>query len=110
MAEVVFTLNPMVEPRFTLMSVAKPWMDALPEPVMFHSVLGFPVLVFSQATSVSTGASHAAAAAGRGTAATNAAPKLGARKTASRGRPRLSRWTVMVPDERMTLPPGQPPD
>ena len=33
----------MVEPRLTLMSVAKPWMEALPEPVMFHSVLGLPV-------------------------------------------------------------------
>ena len=72
----VFTLKPMVEPRLTLMSVAKPWIEALPEPVMFHSLLGLPVLVFSQATSFSTGASHAAAAAGRGTAAMNAAPKL----------------------------------
>ncbi len=87
----------MVEPRLTLMSVAKPWMEALPEPVMFHSLLGLPVFVFSQATSLTTGASQAAAEAGTGTAMTNTTPKLRARKIASRRRPRHSRRTVMSP-------------
>ena len=60
----VLTLKPIVEPRLTLMSVANPWIDALPEPVMSHSLRGLPTRVFSQATSFTTGASHGAAAAG----------------------------------------------
>src|SRR3954451_5401868 len=67
----------MVEPRFTLMSVAKPWIEVLPEPVTSHSLAGLPGLVFSQATSLTTGASHTAAAArGGGTTTSNTAAKL----------------------------------
>ncbi len=65
------TLKPMVEPRLTLMSVAKPWIDVLPEPLMAHSLLGLPVLVFSQAISLTTGASQGAAATGGGGRATS---------------------------------------
>ena len=92
------TLKPMVEPRLTLMSVANPWIEALPEPVMCHSVLGLPVLVFSQAISLTTGASHGAAAAfGGGSTTRRTAPKLRARTALSRrcgqcaGRPKRSR-------------------
>ena len=63
MVEVVFTLKPIVEPRLTLMSVANPWIDALPEPEICHSLLGVPGFVFSQAISLTTGASQGAAAA-----------------------------------------------
>src|SRR5215213_6451065 len=59
----VRTLNPIVEPRFTLMSVAKPWMAELPEPVMSHWLRAVPGLVFSQAISLTTGTSQGAAAA-----------------------------------------------
>src|SRR3954452_11282954 len=46
------------------MSVAKPWMEPLPEPLMSHSLAGLPALVFSHATGLVTGASHGAAVAG----------------------------------------------
>ena len=46
------------------MSVAKPWIDALPAPVMPHSLSGLPALVFSQATRLRTGGSQGAATAG----------------------------------------------
>src|SRR5919107_3293354 len=62
--EVVFTLKPMAAPRLTLMSVAKPWMVELPDPVMSHWLRGVPGFVFSQAISFTTGASQGAAAAG----------------------------------------------
>ena len=96
-------MKPTVEPRLTLMSVAKPWMEALPEPVMSHSLLGLPGLVFSQAISLTTGASQAAAAAGTGTAATNATPKLNASRMARRRRPRLSGWSKFPKSARHYL-------
>src|SRR5262245_28822735 len=43
------------------MSVAKPWMLASPAPLTSHSLGRLPVLVFSQATGLVTGASHGAA-------------------------------------------------
>ena len=44
----VFTLNWMVPPRVTLMSVANPWMLASPDPEMSHSLDGLPwELVFA---------------------------------------------------------------
>ena len=61
----VSTLNPTVSPWSTLISVAKPWMELLPAPVMSHSLSGLPGLVFSQATGLTTGTSHGAALAGR---------------------------------------------
>src|SRR5215470_8478645 len=60
----VSTLNPIVPPWSTLMSVAKPWMAELPDPVMPHWLSGVPGLVFSQATGLWIGASHGAASAG----------------------------------------------
>ena len=67
----------MVEPRLTLMSVANPWIDELPEPEICHSLLGLPVFVFSQAISLTIGASQGAAAAfGAGSATSRTMPKL----------------------------------
>src|SRR4051812_12570547 len=74
---VLSILKPTVEPRFTLMSVAKPWIEVLPTPETSHSLAGLPSFVFSQATSLTTGASHAAAAArGGGTTTSSTAAKL----------------------------------
>ena len=44
---VVSTLNETVPPRLTLMSVAKPWRLASPEPLTSHSLAGLPGLQFS---------------------------------------------------------------
>jgi hypothetical protein len=43
----VFTLKEIVLPRFTLMSVAKPWIVASPAPLMSHSEDGLPARQFS---------------------------------------------------------------
>src|SRR4029078_13107554 len=56
---VVFTLNDTVLPRFTLMSVANPWIVASPEPTTSHSVDGAPVFWFSQAMRFGPPAAHA---------------------------------------------------
>ena len=58
----VSTLNDTVPPRFTLMSVAKPWMLGSPAPVMSHSLAGLPGWQFS-ATIGLAGALHGFAAA-----------------------------------------------
>jgi hypothetical protein len=47
--EFVSTLNLTVSPRFTLISVANPWMLASPDPTMSHSPDGFPGFEFSHA-------------------------------------------------------------
>ncbi|GAA2109882.1 hypothetical protein GCM10009841_31500 [Microlunatus panaciterrae] len=73
----------------TLMSVAKPWMEALPDPEMSHSLLGLPGLLFSQAISLVTGGSQAAAAAwGAGSPTKEASTRLTVRETASPNRAR----------------------
>src|SRR4029079_5366371 len=46
----VSTLNVTVEPRSTLMSVAKPWMDESPAPLTSHSLAAFPARQFSATT------------------------------------------------------------
>src|SRR6188472_3768839 len=82
----------MVEPRLTLMSVAYPWIDELPEPEICHSLLGLPVLVFSQAISLTTGASQGAAAAFvAGSATSRTMPKLSANAALSSRREK-SAW------------------
>ena len=43
----MLTLNETVVPRFTLMSVAKPWMLGSPLPEMSHSLAGLPARQFS---------------------------------------------------------------
>ena len=43
----MLTLNETVSPRFTLMSVAKPWRLASPAPLMSHSPGGLPGRQFS---------------------------------------------------------------
>ena len=43
----MLTLNETVWPRFTLMSVAKPWRFASPAPLTSHSLGGLPVRQFS---------------------------------------------------------------
>src|SRR6187551_871766 len=59
----VSTLNWINPPWSTLMSVAKPWIDALPAPLTSHSLGGLPTLVFSHATGLTMGGSHGAACA-----------------------------------------------
>ena len=78
------TLKWTVWPWLTLMSVAKPWMVASPDPLMSHSVAGFPALVFSQAIGLVIGASHGAAAAGE-------APAPSTRAAAAAASPRILR-------------------
>src|ERR1044072_3353771 len=62
----VSILNPSVSPTFTLIWVAKPWIVALPAPVIPHSLSGLPVFVFSHATGLTIGVSHGAATAAGG--------------------------------------------
>src|SRR5437899_13079153 len=47
-AAVVLTLKWTIPPLFTLISVANPWIVESPEPVISHSLEGFPVRLFSQ--------------------------------------------------------------
>ena len=56
------------------MSVVKPWMVALPEPLTSHSLLGLPGCVFSHATGLTTGGSHGAASAGVAVIGTSPTP------------------------------------
>src|SRR6266498_1279228 len=63
----VFTLKRTMAPWFVLMSVAKPWMAELPNPLTSHSLGRLPVLVFSHATGLTTGGSHGPAAPAAGT-------------------------------------------
>src|SRR4051794_34490561 len=58
----VLTLNWIVCPAFTLMSVPKPWIEGSPSPSMSHSDGGLPGLLFSQAITW-TGAAHGSLAA-----------------------------------------------
>ena len=58
-------LNEIVSPRLTLMSVAKPWIVRSPDPLMSHSVDGFPGLQFSATTRFAGRAHSGAASAGR---------------------------------------------
>src|SRR6185436_13216914 len=51
----VAILKRTVPPRLTLMSVAKPWIDGSPAPLMSHSLAGFPGFEFSQAMALTTG-------------------------------------------------------
>ena len=60
------------------MSVAKPWMASLPDPLTSHSVAGLPGLVFSHATGLVIGASHGAAAAGDAAAPSSRAAAVAA--------------------------------
>ena len=60
----VSTLKPTVCPWSTLMSVAKPWIEDDPAPLMPHSLSGLPGRVFSHATALVTGGSQGAADAG----------------------------------------------
>src|SRR4051812_34569104 len=86
----VSILNPSVSPTSTLICVAKPWIEALPAPVIPHSLSGLPALVFSHATALTTGASQAAAAAGAAvTAASPVAARSVARRTSQILDPRL---------------------
>src|SRR5688572_20137946 len=59
----VFTLKRIVSPRFTLMSVANPWMLGSPSPLMSHLVDGLPGLQFSATISLA-GAAHGEATRG----------------------------------------------
>ena len=59
---VVLTLKLSVSPTLTLISVAKPWMVVLPEPLTSQVLLGVPGLLFSQATGLARGAQGSAAA------------------------------------------------
>ena len=101
----VSILNPTVSPRLTLMSVAKPWIELLPAPVMPHSLSGLPGFVFSQATGLTTGASHGAAFAGAAgtTAVRTAAISTAARRPPS-ARDRRPPWARARPPF-MTHPP-----
>src|SRR3954453_11571333 len=59
---VVSTLNWTVPPTLTLIDVAKPWIVASPEPLTCQSVGASPVLLFSQAMTLVTGAAQGSAA------------------------------------------------
>src|SRR3954451_18093789 len=69
----VFTLKRSVSPTLTLISVAKPWIAAVPDPLTSHVLCGVPVWVFSHATEVATAQGSAAAAAGTASPATSIA-------------------------------------
>src|SRR6266511_5048925 len=60
-AAVVFTLNEMLDPVLTLMSVAKPCIDSSPGPLTSHSEGGEPAFEFSHTTGL-VGAAHGSAA------------------------------------------------
>ena len=73
----------------------------LPEPEICHSLLGLPVFVFSQATSLTTGASQGAAAAfGAGNATRRTRPKLSAKPAQSRRRSN----SVGLSEDRENMP------
>src|SRR3954471_4270254 len=59
----VLTLKDSVSPTLTLISVAKPWIAAVPEPLTSHVLCGVPGFVFSHATELRTAQGSAAAAA-----------------------------------------------
>src|SRR3954451_1486375 len=59
----VLTLNCTACPRFTLMSVAKPWMVELPAPEMSQVLCGVPGLEFSHAIGFTIGVQGSAAPA-----------------------------------------------
>src|SRR6478609_1964198 len=97
----VSILKPSVSPTLTLIWVAKPWMLLLPAPVIPHSLSGLPGLVFSQATGLTTGASHGAATAAGGATtlspATTSAPTAAMTQVLDRGiRQMLCRSASMV--------------
>ena len=71
----VSTLKRMVCPWSTLISVAKPWIDALPEPLTSHWLAGLPVFVFSHAIGLAIGASQGAAEAGEATPSSSTAAR-----------------------------------
>src|SRR5262245_53313662 len=81
-------LKVIVWPTLTLMSVANPWIEESPEPLMSQVLDGVPGLVFSQATGLTTGGPHGpAACAGRAISsgsvpsATATAPPINRRRT-----------------------------
>src|SRR5438034_3741683 len=59
----VLTLNVMVPPWFTLMSVANPWMVGSPAPLTSHSLGGLPASAFSHTTALDNGGEHELCAA-----------------------------------------------
>src|SRR6478609_11437975 len=59
---VVLTLKFSVSATSTLISVAKPWMVVLPDPLTSQALLGLPGLLFSHATGLARGAQGSAAA------------------------------------------------
>jgi hypothetical protein len=63
LGESLAILKAIDSPMLTLMSVANPWMRGSPDPLMSHSVDGFPGLQFS-ATTLLAGFAHAAAPCG----------------------------------------------
>src|SRR4029453_18138844 len=76
LGESLAILKAIDSPMLTLMSVANPWMRGSPDPLMSHSVEGFPALQFS-ATILLGGFVHALAACG----ARCALPERAARPT-----------------------------
>ena len=59
----VSTLKRTVWPWFTLMRVAKPWIEAAPAPLTSHWLWGVPGFEFSQTIGLATGGSQGAATA-----------------------------------------------
>jgi hypothetical protein len=54
----------MISPRFTLMSVANPWMLLLPAPEMSHWLAGFPGFEFSHTMALAAAGTQGANGSG----------------------------------------------
>src|SRR5215471_5216799 len=76
-------LKVIVWPALTLMSVANPWMEESPEPLMSQVLDGVPGLVFSQATGLTIGGPHGPAACAGRAFRTGSAPSAAATRPPS---------------------------
>src|SRR6476646_7700339 len=94
---VVLTLKFSVSPTLTLISVVKPWLKMIPEPLTSQVLLGLPGLLFSHATGLAMGA--------QGSAAASVARKIGTIAAASRNVSMAAVRLVAARKKRMAIRP-----